>query len=471
MKILFAASECAPFIKSGGLGDVAQALPQALAKVKNTEVSVFLPYYAKIKNDPSIKVQFLTSINVKLGWRECYAGIFKLKSAKRKLNYYFIDNEYYFMRDGLYGYFDDGERFAFFSKAVLEASLELKLEPNVFHANDWQTAMIPVLISADAKRYGHPKTLFTIHNIEYQGWADTDFPEKVLGLTPEYFNIFEFGGRANFLKAAIITSHRVNTVSRSYADELKNQYFAHGLDGILRDNSHKFTGIVNGIDTDLYNPAKDPEIQCNFSSSNPGGKLECKRALQKELGLDIRDDVPIIAMISRLVSHKGLELIECVLKEITDMDIQLVILGTGDARFEGMFRAAAGIYPNKISASIKFNSALASRIYAGSDFLLMPSKSEPCGLSQLIAMRYGTLPIVREIGGLKDTVPAINPLEATGRGITFKSYNAHDMLDAIRRAVELYHNKELLDKIKTADMRFDSGWSSSVNEYIRLYNS
>ena len=472
MKIVFAASECAPFIKSGGLGDVAQALPKALAKEKGVEVSVFIPYYSKIKFSDKYKTEYLTSFYISLGWRSCYCGIFKLKSRSKKLNYYFIDNEYYFNRSMLYGHPDDGERFAFFSKAVIEASCALDIYPQVFHCNDWQTALIPVILKSEPERFSSVRTVFTIHNIEYQGIAGADFAQEVLGLNEKYNSLLDQDGNTNFMKGAIVTCDKISTVSETYAEEILDPYFSHGLDAILRENRYKLSGIVNGIDTDVFDPNTDSVIPVHFTADTLDGKAECKRLLQEELGLDVRPEVPIVAMITRLASHKGLELVECVIREILEMDIQLVIVGTGEGRFEGMFRTLQYLYPHKVSANIRFSTTLASRVYAGCDFLLMPSKSEPCGLSQLIAMRYGALPIVRETGGLKDTVPPVNPGERTGRGFTFKSYNAHDMLDAVRRAVAFYYDdKDGFAVIRESDMRFDSSWKISVEKYLDLYGS
>ena len=471
MKILFAASECAPFIKSGGLGDVAAALPKALAKEKNTEVSVFLPYYQKIKNDPSVKVEFLRYIYVKLAWRDCYCGIFRLKSRSRKLQYYFIDNEYYFKRGSMYGDLDDGERFAFFSKAVLESAVELGLEPRIIHCNDWQTALIPVLVKSDPARYGQFRTVLTIHNIEYQGIAGSDFAKEVLGLDQGFAQMLELDGCTNFLKGGLVACDKITTVSPTYSEEILDEYFAHGLEKILNENRYKLCGILNGIDTELFDPMTDENLPVNYGPDAPEGKAECKKKLQEELGLDVRPDVPMIAIVSRLASHKGIELIETVIRDIAESDVQLVVLGTGEGKYEGMFSALAGLYPNKISANIAFSVSLASRIYAGADFLLMPSKSEPCGLAQMIAMRYGTLPIVRETGGLRDTVYPVDPGARTGRGVTFKSYNAYDMLDAVRRAAAIYYDRECFETVSRGDMSTDFSWKSSVIRYLEAYGS
>lgn len=471
MRIAFVASECAPFIKSGGLGDVAAALPKALSERTGNEVSVFVPYYSFVKYSKKYNTEQVAEMTVKLGWRECYAGVFRLKSRSRKIRYYFIDNEYYFNREPIYGHYDDGERYAFFSKAVLEAISVLGLDPEVIHCNDWQTACIIPLVKSDPARFGNVRTVFTIHNVEYQGIAGEDFPQEVLGLDGSFSSLFDFDGCSNMMKAAIVACDKLTTVSESYAGELQDKYFSKGLSTLIRENSYKLSGIINGIDMKTFDPAADPVIPFNYSADDLKGKKQCKKALQKELGLLERPDVPMIAIVSRLVGHKGLELFERVMREIAEMDIQLVVLGTGDPRFEGMFRALSYLYPDKISVNLKFSVTLASKIYAASDFLLMPSKSEPCGLAQMIAMRYGTLPVVHATGGLKDTVAPVNPYEKTGQGFTFRSYNAHDMLDAIRRAVEFYYDKPGMRTVMKRDMTCDFSWHIGAEKYMNLYKS
>lgn len=472
MKVLFATSECAPFIKTGGLGDVAQALPAALAKNKNVEVCVIMPYYRSIKNNPDIKVEFVTNFEVPLAWRRVYCGIFKAVSRSKKLTHYFIDNEYYYDRDGAYGHFDDGERFAYFSKAILESLQYLDLTPDVIHLNDWQTALVPLMLKANYShldRYKDIKTVFTIHNIEYQGKASNEFLTDIIGVSENWREIATFKGCINFMKSAIILADKVTTVSKTYSYEIRHAYFAHGLENVLQMNSYKIEGIVNGIDTDLFNPETDPALKTNYTFGELEKKLDNKAQLQKKFGLPINPDVPVIGLVTRLVAHKGVDLIEFVAKELMEQNMQMVVLGTGDKKFEDLFYRLQYYYPDKIGVKVAFDAELASNIYGGSDFLLMPSKSEPCGLSQLIAMRYGTIPIVRETGGLFDTVPPLNMETLEGRGFTFKLYNAHDMLGAVKRALDFYGDKIKLETVVKNIMEYNSNWSEPVKEYVDLY--
>ncbi len=473
MKILFAASEAAPFVKSGGLGDVAQALPAELAKVKDVEVSVFIPYYKSIKDNPDIEVEFVTSFGVQVAWRRQHVGIFKAVSKSKKLNYYFVDNEHYFYRDGgIYGHYDDGERFTYFSMAILEAMRHINYYPDIIHCNDWQTALIPILKKAlYAGIYDNARTVFTIHNIEYQGKMPNEFMQDVIG-APEYWRgMLTYDGCINFMKSAIVAADKVTTVSRTYAHEIKHAFFSHGLHEILKENEYKVTGIVNGINTDLYNPAKDKTIFENFTASDISGKAKNKAELQKMLGLPVNPDVPMVAMITRLVAHKGLDLVEYVMGDIMQRNLQFVVIGTGDAKYEDMFNFNAYVHGDKMSSNICFNAALANKLYAAADIFLMPSKSEPCGLSQLIAMRYGTVPVVRETGGLWDTVPPLNIETLEGKGFTFKGYNAHDMLGAIDRCVDFYYNsKDKWNKHVKNLIKYNSSWKNSVQEYLNVYN-
>ena len=476
MKILYATSEAAPYAKSGGLGDVAGALPQELAKIEGNEVCVILPYYSSVKYNPDIETDYVGNIQVELAWRSLYAGVFK-KVIKGKgktcdLVYYFIDNEYYFNRNSFYGDCDDGERFAFFSKAILECLPLIGFVPDVIHANDWQTGFVPLFLKANYANidmYKNIRTVYTIHNIEYQGKADPLFLNDVLGVDESFRNICTFDGMINAMKTAIVLCDRLSTVSETYSHELKYAYFANGLENVIKENEYKLFGVVNGIDTDLYNPQKDKKVPFSYKSADLSGKAKCKTALQEKLGLEVNPDIPMVAMITRLVKHKGLELVEGVMNELANADIQLVILGTGDHHYEEMFNFFDYAYPNKISANITFNTTLASEIYSGADFLLMPSKSEPCGLSQLIAMRYGTIPIVRETGGLVDTVPPLNPETLEGMGITFKAFNAHDMLDAVLRGADFYKNKTSLDKFRAKLMDYDSSWKIPAKKYMEMY--
>ncbi len=473
MKILLATSEAAPFIKTGGLGDVAAALPKALAESPNTEVYVFLPYYKAIKDDPEFEIEYITNFSVPLSWRNVYCGLFRAVSKKKKLQYYFIDNEYYFYRDGCYGHYDDGERFAFYSKAILESLEYLDWYPDVIHANDWQTALVPVFLRAfymGLEKYQPIRTLFTIHNMEYQGRFPDEFVDEVLGLPEDWKATMHFDTCTNLMKAAIHTADRVSTVSRTYSFEIQDPYYAHGLHDVLRQHAYKLSGVVNGIDTEVFDPATDPLLYANFDSATLEKKAENKKFLQQRLGLAVRD-VPMIVMITRLVGHKGVDLVQAVMDDLMWDDRQLVIIGTGERQYENMFRAYAANFPAKMSANIVFDNTLAHQAYAGADLVLMPSKQEPCGLTQLIAMRYGTIPIVRETGGLFDTVPAYNIETGEGNGFTFKSYNAHDMLDAVRRAEGLFFDKDHWTALQKSVMNYDSSWKRSVQEYWDIYRS
>ena len=478
MKILYATSEAAPFIKSGGLGDVMGALPIEISRYDDVEVAVVLPFYASIKNNPDIKAEYIASFYMPLAWRSSYVGVLKseiktkptpLKKAS-KVTFYFIDNESYFNRNTIYGHIDDGERFAFFSKAVLEMSLKLGLFPDIIHCNDWQTGFVPLFLKAHYSNVlTNVKTVFTIHNIEYQGKADPDFLNDVLGVAESWRNVCTQDGLINAMKTAIVLSDKITTVSETYASEIKYKYFSNGLDAILCENQYKTCGIVNGIDMSLFNPSTDKKLPFNYRPSSMAGKAKCKAALQERVGLPVRDDVPVVAMITRLVKHKGLELVEWVADNLATMGIQLVVLGTGDKHYEDLFNFLDYVHPDTVSANILFDPSLASLVYAGADFLLMPSKSEPCGLSQLIAMRYGTVPIVRETGGLVDTVQPLNTETLEGRGFTFKVFNAHDMLNAVERARDFFYDGEKLKKHRVSIMKIDSSWTVPAQKYMGLY--
>ncbi|MBE7025638.1 MAG: glycogen synthase [Ruminococcaceae bacterium] len=477
MKLLFACAEAAPFAKSGGLGDVMGALPLALSKIKDNTVSVILPYYHSIKYNPAVSKEYICHFHMPLAWRNQYVGIFRhvIKNEgvnkRNELTYYFVDNDYYFGREG-YGYADDGERFAFFSKAVLEALPHLGFTPDIIHCNDWQTGFIPLFLKAFYQtQLPNVKTVFTIHNVEYQGKADPSFLSEVLGVDAYWRGAVTFDGLVNALKCGIVLCDRLTTVSETYAHELKYDYFAHGLAGIIRENDYKTTGIVNGIDTKIYNPATDVCLPVPFSAEALPEKRENKRLLQEKMGLSVTDSVPLVATVSRLVPHKGFSLIEAVGHQLAQCGIQWIILGTGDKNYEEYFRTLAHRYPATVSAHICFDETLSRTIYGAADFLLMPSQSEPCGLSQLIAMRYGVIPIVRETGGLVDTVPPVNPETGEGRGITFKTFNAHDMLHAVERAIELYNNAPLFETIQKANMHTRLDWRESAKKYMTVYRS
>ncbi len=471
MKLLFATSESAPFLKTGGLGDVAYALPKELA-AKGIDVSVVMPLYKAVKDKYVNDLTFLCNFGVPLGWRTVYCGVFT--HVINDVTYYFIDNEYYFDRASAYGEFDDGERFAYFAKAILEMCMHISYHPDVIHANDWQTALIPVFLKAHyghLEEYNRIKTVFTIHNIEYQGKYGVKVFSDILGLNDYWLKYLYYVDCINYMYSAVLLADKVTTVSKSYANEITNTYFAHGLEHALIPNTYKLEGVINGIDTDMFNPQTDKSLKRKYSLKSLHGKGVNKKALQEELGLKVDPKAPVIAMITRLVAHKGIDLVKYVFHDIMNTDAQLIILGTGDRPLENFFRQVAEMYPEKVSVKIMFNADLANRIYAGSDMFLMPSKSEPCGLSQLISMRYGTVPIVREIGGLKDTVPAYNSETGEGKGFTFQSYNAHDMLGAISRACDAYRDKTEWNKIMKNGMTSDLSWSVPADEYINIYNN
>lgn len=467
MKVLYAASEALPFIASGGLGDVAGSLPHALRK-RLIGCRVVLPMYDTIKQELKDTMKFITHISVPVAWRRQYCGIFEAKY--NGVIYYLIDNQYYFKRDTIYGHYDDAERFAFFSRAVLEIIPYIDFKPDIIHCNDWQTALTPVYYSAmyaNSPGYENIKTIFTIHNIQYQGVYGKELLEDVLGIPADKASLLEYDGCINFMKGAIECADKVTTVSPSYADEILDPWYSHGLDSILNERRYKLRGILNGIDTVGYDPATDKCIKANFSADDISGKKIDKEELQKEMGLPVKPGVPVIGMVTRLVSHKGLDLVKGILDELlATSEMQLVVLGSGDYEYESYFRWIAEKYPDKVGLRIGFVPELARKIYAGADMFLMPSKSEPCGLSQMVALRYGTVPIVRETGGLRDSITDCG--DGKGNGFTFKSYNAHDMLDAIRRALTLYYNGNWNELVLRA-LNCDFSWGRSANAYIRLY--
>ena len=477
MRIAVCASEGAPYCKSGGLGDVMEALPAALSRIEGNEVILFLPYYSKVKRSSAYPCEKVAELRVRLGWRQQYAGIMRLTNRSDGVSVYFIDNEYYFGGRGasLYGDLDDGERFAFFSRACLDAMIALSFIPDVIQCNDWQTALIPTYLKA-MYRGAFPQTrcMYTIHNIEYQGWAHADFFDEVLGLPWEYRGTLDMGGAVNMMKGAIETADLVTTVSETYARELMYPYYAHGLDGILAGYSWKLTGITNGIDTGVFNPETDPALPAHFNcESFVEGKAACKAALQEEVGLPVKPDVPLMVMVTRLAGHKGLDLLCYIARRLLwEEDAQLLILGTGEAQYEHFFRDLQNQFPEKCAAKITFNLGLAARIYAGGDIYLMPSKSEPCGLSQMNAMRYGTVPVVHATGGLKDTVPPADENGEGGLGFTFQSYNADDFLASLKRCLNLYnHNPEGFRALQRRDMEQDFSWNVPAGRYMELFNN
>lgn len=466
-KILFAASECTPFIATGGLAEVIGSLSKSLAQDEEYDVRVVLPLYSDIRGDYRQRFTYLGNINVPLGWRNQYCGIFSYEESG--VTFYFLDNEYYFRRGGCYGYYDDGERFAFFSRAVMEILGFLQFYPDVLHCHDWQSALAAIYLKTiycHRREYSLIRAVFTIHNIEYQGKYSLDVLEDLFGISNDYRYLLEFDGCANLMKAAIECSETFTTVSPTYAEEIKRAEYAHGLQGEVERNAFKLRGILNGIDVKSYDPATDPALFAPYSAENPAGKEVCKAELQKMLGLPVRADVPVVAMISRLVAHKGLDLVRAAIEELLADDVQFVLLGTGDSEYESYFKDLANRYKGKAVSIIAFNGDLSRKIYSGADIFLMPSKSEPCGLSQMIASRYLTVPVVRETGGLYDS---IKPYGAGGNGFTFAAYNAGDMLYVLREAVSLYKNKPEWQKLMIKAGTTDFSWQRSAEEYKKLY--
>lgn len=468
MKVLFAVSEAKPFIASGGLGDVAGSLPQALRK-RMIGCRVVMPLYSGIKQEFKEQMKFLTNIVVPVAWRRQYCGVFEYR--KDGVIYYFIDNEYYFKRDSIYGHYDDAERFAFLSRAILEIIPVIDFKPDIIHCNDWQTALVPYYYStmyATQPGYENIKTVFTIHNIQYQGKYGMELVQEVVGANEDSAHILEYDGCVNLMKGAIETANKVTTVSPTYANEILDPWYSHGLDPILAQRSWKLQGILNGIGYDMYNPETDKDIWAHFNAEKPENKKKNKAELQKYFNLPQDEDAPIVAMVSRLVGHKGFDLVKAVLEEfINTTNAQIVVLGSGEWQYESFFSYLAEKYPDRVGLKLGFFADLANKIYAGSDIFLMPSKSEPCGLSQMIALRYGSIPIVRETGGLKDSIQDSGLGE--GNGFTFASYNAHDMLHTMNRAVEGFKDKEGWAILVKRAMECDLSWSRSASEYIKMY--
>ena len=477
MKIAICASEGAPYAKSGGLGDVMEALPAALSRIAGNDVALFLPFYNKIKTNAAYETEKVAEFRVSLGWRQQYCAVMKLTNRADKVQVYFLDNEYYFggRTGAIYGDMDDGERFAFFSRACLDAMIAVDFIPEVIQCNDWQCALIPVYLKA-VYHAQFPKTrcMYTIHNIEYQGWANASFFDDMLGLPWEYRGTMDMNNSVNVMKGAIETADLVTTVSETYARELMYPYYAHGLDGILANNAWKLTGITNGIDTNTFNPETAKALPAHFNAETfVEGKAKCKAALQEEVGLPVKPDVPLMVMVTRLAGHKGLDLLCYIARRLMwEEDAQLLILGTGEAQYENFFKDLAEQFPEQVAAKITFNLGLADRIYAGGDIYLMPSKSEPCGLSQMNAMRYGTVPVVHATGGLKDTVPPCDENGEGGLGFTFQSYNADDFYAAVKRALDLYNdNNEAFRALQKKEMEMDFSWDVPAGKYMELFQN
>ena len=472
MKILYATSEAVPFCKTGGLADVAGSLPPALAE-QGAEVAVVLPLYQRVKERFGSQLKFECYDYVNLAWRHSYCGLFSLE--KDGVTWYFLDNEQYFLRPDLYGYIDDGERFGFFSRAIVRMLPHFKFWPDVINCNDWQTALVPIYLKDDGvreDRFRSIKTTLTIHNIEYQGRFGMQTLGDLFGLDYGWAEdgTIIMDRDVNLMKGAILCADAVNAVSPTYANELKMSYFAHRLENIMRRCEYKLSGVLNGIDMKLYDPATDQRITTNYSVDDLAGKDADKAELQRMMGLREEPHVPIVAIVSRLVSHKGLDLICEVLHDMMELPMQLVILGKGDRKYEEFFHWAAQQYHGRMAVRLDYNEALSMAIYAGADLFLMPSKSEPCGLSQMIAMRYGTVPIVRETGGLKDTVQPYEAWRDAGNGFTFANYSSSDMLHVIREAVYLYKDyPDAFSRLRKRAMKCDFSWARSAKEYLRIY--
>ena len=467
-KILFVAAEALPFAATGGLGDVMGSLPEALAKAdKSADVRAVMPLHAQIADTWREEMTQAATFTVKLSWRNLYCGVKTLK--KNGVTWYFIDNEYYFNRPRLYGEYDDAERYAFFCKAVLDMLPEVDFIPDILHANDWQAAMAVVYLRL-CYHYPQIRTVYTIHNIEYQGIYSHFIAGDVLGLADENRDIMDYNGDLNLTKAAIVLCDRLTTVSKTYAEEIGTPEFSHGLYHIIKASSEKVRGIVNGIDTRYYDPLHDTVLAANFSAARPKNKALCKEALQQKLGLTVSDRAPLFAMITRLAAHKGVDLVTAAIDRLLSAsDMQFVILGTGEPTFEDFFRRLEARFPGRVRTLIEFNKDLSKAIYAAADFFLMPSKSEPCGLSQMIACRYGVIPLVRRTGGLADTIAPFDPETCAGNGFVFEDYTPEAFSDAVRDALALYEKPDLIKALRKNAMTADFSWGASASGYLSLY--
>lgn len=475
MQIVFASAECAPFVKTGGLGDVAGSLPAALVRA-GAEVIVMVPKYATIKDEYKAQMEHFSDFYVSLGWRNEYCGLEKLEHDG--VTYMFIDNERYFARDYPYGFFDDGERFAFFSKAITESlqNLPAGFECDILHCNDWQTALAPVFLREfyqGLPLYDRVKTVFSIHNVAFQGQFSDTVMEDILGVAhiPAAASQLRCDACSiNYMLGALRYADAITTVSPTYANEIQTPEFGEGLDGVLRERSYALQGILNGIDVAGFDPATDKRIAANYTVEDRSGKAVCKAKLQEELGLEVRDDRPLMVMVTRLTRQKGLDLVMYALDRILAGGVQVAVLGTGDRDYEDGLRYFQDKYPGTMAARIEFDPALSQRMYAAADMFLMPSKFEPCGLSQIIAMRYGTLPIVRETGGLKDTVIPYNEFTGEGTGFSFSNFNGDEMGDAVFRAARLFwDNRDAWNQLVTQAMSQDFSWTRSADKYLDLY--
>ena len=475
MKILFTASECVPFVKTGGLADVVGALGPVLAG-QGHDVRVILPLYSAIAQKWQEQMEYLLDFEVQLGWRRQYCGVQTLK--KDGVTYYFLDNKYYFGRPYIYGLGgDEYERYGFFCRACLNLLPLIDFAPDVLHAHDWQSGMIPALLKiqyAHLPFYASIRTMYTIHNLQYQGIFGIKEVQDVLGLGDDLWTSdkLECYGCANFMKAALVYADAITTVSPSYSEEITTAYYGERLDGLIRARKESVFGVLNGIDINEYNPETDPMLYKNYNVDTLENKVENKLKLQEALGLEVNPDIPLIAMVGRLSNQKGLDLVDHVLGDIMQENVQMVVLGMGEARYTNLFSWAEQQYRGKMAARFAMDHELAHRLYASADFFLMPSLFEPCGLSQLISLRYGTVPIVRETGGLRDTVLSYNEYTQEGNGFTFLNYNAHDMLNVIKRALGYYaEQKDVVKQLQIRGMQGDYSWTHSADEYVKLYNA
>ena len=474
-KILFVGAEAMPFAATGGLGDVMGSLPTAIkAADPECDVRVVMPLYSAVKDEWRAQMESVSSFEVRLAWRRAYCGVKKL--VKDGVTYYFIENDYYFARKSLYGEFDDGERYAFFCMAVLEMLDMIGFYPDVLHAHDWQAALSVVYLNCLyrwRREYQNIRTVFTIHNIEYQGYYSKDILNDIFALGNDSLNILEYNGCLNLMKGAIVCADIVSTVSPRYADEIRTQDYSHGLHYIINQNSHKLRGILNGIDYEYYNPENDNVIHAKYSANDVSGKALDKEEIQKSLGLPVEKDVPLLAIISRLASHKGLDIVaEMIGGLLENNNVQFVVLGKGEACYEELFKELERRFPDKARALIEYDRDLSKKIYAACDIFVMPSKSEPCGLSQMIASRYGAIPVVRETGGLYDSIKGYweKDGELMGNGFTFANYSAHELYDRIVAATELYNDKEKRSAFVAKIMNTDFSWNVSAKKYLEMYS-
>ncbi|WAA11167.1 glycogen synthase [Fervidibacillus albus] len=464
--VMFVASECTPFIKTGGLGDVIGSLPQHLKENEGFDVRVILPLYDEIDGKWKEKMEPITSFDVRLGWRNQEAKLFQLDY--HGIIYYFIANDYYFTRKGIYGYYDDGERFVFFSHAVIEALKQIDFKPDILHGHDWQTG-VAIALSKITQPIEGLKTIFTIHNIKYQGVMPLSTFDDFFNLGPEHRGGMEWEGNLNCMKSALFHADKITTVSPTYAEEIKQPYFSEGLHPILLEREQDLVGIMNGVDTKEYNPLLDPHIYVQYRSARTK-KAENKMAFQKEIGLPV-GDVPMYIIISRLVEQKGFDLVKHIFDEFLQENIQFVILGTGDEAFEQFFTSRAEQYPEKVRAFITFDEVLSRKMYAAADFFVMPSRFEPCGLTPLIAFQYKTVPIVRETGGLNDSVKPFNEFTGEGNGFSFHNYNAHELLHVLRYSLSVINRPDVWKKLIRNVNKTQFSWKKSAQQYAKLYKA